>query len=757
MNILFYINNGDKPYLPRLKKHFPSANIWLLNSFSMLAEIAIKAKEKQATWVITTRLDILEALCKQEGYDSRKGISLEDYVGSIFTYKGLQVLIQNPLEALVKRADGDFIFARMASKITKPGDWFPTTEFKWALGSPANYESYYESFAAAYAIAIDIETIPEDKVITEVGYTAIFWDAATKNFLTESLTIPLEDEYALAWIRKFNQLPAPKILQNGKYDLAYLLRYNALFDNYLWDTINIFHCYYAELPKDLGFQSAWFIKDFKYWKHEHSSTDKMAKYRYNGKDTWVTANVWLAAMYELPDWARENYLMEFPVVAPSFYIESLGIKADKQQLEKVKAKKEEEAARLLASIRKMTSSGFNPASPVQVKQLLHVLGHTGVTGSDEKTLQAVSYVDPLAAVIIEAIIAYRELTKAVTTYLKPAKLYGPEGKERILFSVNPHGAETARNASKAHHLGSKGAPVGLQVQNITRSESKDPNDNIKSYFVADEGFLFGEADYAQAESRDTGFISGDTALIDAVTGVRDFHGVNASAFFGKPYEEIISTTIDEAGVVTHKVLDKPLRQLAKPVNHGANYNMGEYVLIQTMGLKKVFGAAGLLGLPSGLSAQGIAKVLLDSFAKTYKIVKNQYQDYVRASVATSHKLTSAPVKGHRWTRYCFKDPSKSKTALNSYIAHSPQNLNALTLNAAFKDVFYSIQLAEPDDFRINAQIHDSILFQYREGREDLAQKVKECMEFPVEVTDIFGIKRILVVPVDVKGGKKAWG
>ena len=86
-----------------------------------------------------------------------------------------------------------------------------------------------------------------------------------------------------------------------------------------------------------------------------------------------------------------------------------------------------------------------------------------------------------------------------------------------------------------------------------------------------------------------------------------------------------------------------------------------------------------------------------------------------------------------WARYCFSDPSKSKQALNAYVAHPPQSLNAMTLNKAFMDVFYKVALVEIQDFRLTAQIHDSILFQFREGREDLAQQVKQRMEIPVTV------------------------
>jgi DNA polymerase I-like protein with 3'-5' exonuclease and polymerase domains len=771
MNILFYISNADKPFLARLQKHLRGHDVWLANSFSMLAELVIKAKEKKADWIVTTRKDILDALCKAEGYDSREDINLYDYVGSIFHYKGIKILIQAPLQQLVVSSTGEFIFGRMIKKITQPAMWIEPTEFNFIVATAENLPKLYEQFQNAWAIAIDIETNPDEMVMKECGYTGLFWDQATKKFTSITFTIELTEQtgmFMLAWIRKFNQLPAPKILQNGKYDLAYFLRYDALFDNYLWDTINIFHSYYTELPKDLGFQSAFFIRDFKYWKHEVGSADSYTRLQYNGKDTWVTANALLAAFAEMPDWAVENYLMEFPLVAPDFYLECVGIAADVEQLKAVKARKEEELDSELASLKRMISSGFNPNSPKQVLLLLHTLGHTNAKSSDEDSLKAIAYIDPLAAFYIEKILICREKSKAISTYLKEDKLFhgGIDGKTpkegrrpRILYAVNPHGTETARNSSKGHHLGSKKRKVGLQIQNITRSESKDPLDNIKSYFISDEGFVFGEADYAQAESRDTGYLSGDTALIEAVTGPRDFHGVNGSAFFGIPYEEIIETTIDENGKSHHKVLNEPIRQLAKPVNHGANYNMGEGVLISTMGLKQIYNAAKLLKLPPGMMAKQIAAYLLAAFERTYKIIKKDWYQKVITDVMVNHKLVSPKINGHSWTRWCFKDPSKSKPALNAYVAHPPQNLNALTLNAAFKRVFYDIQLnpVYMDNFRLSAQIHDSILYQYRIGHDYLNDEVKKLMEFPVDVTDTFGITRTLVVPVDVKGGKQRWG
>ena len=83
----------------------------------------------------------------------------------------------------------------------------------------------------------------------------------------------------------------------------------------------------------------------------------------------------------------------------------------------------------------------------------------------------------------------------------------------------------------------------MQIQNIPRGKE------VKSTLVADDDFLLYEADYSAAESRGTGYLAGCEAIINNVEGPHDFHSLNASAFFGIPYENIY----DDAA---KKILDK---------------------------------------------------------------------------------------------------------------------------------------------------------------------------------------------------------
>jgi DNA polymerase I-like protein with 3'-5' exonuclease and polymerase domains len=198
------------------------------------------------------------------------------------------------------------------------------------------------------------------------------------------------------------------------------------------------------------------------------------------------------------------------------------------------------------------------------------------------------------------------------------------------------------------------------------------------------------------------------------------------------------------------------------VNHGANYNMGANVLVETMGLKNIYKAAAELGLPKFWSPKQIAEYLLSCFHKTYPALQKIYYTGIVYEIKTTKMLKSraihhSPFHIDGWTRYCFSDPEKDKRALNAYIAHAPQSLNAMTLNKAFMRVFYEIALVERNNFRLLAQIHDSILFQCREGYEHLAEKVKACMEIPVTVKGYDGNTRTFTVPAAVKAGKSGKG
>ena len=764
-SLLFWGTSSDTEYLHFLKTCVGSANTYLrTDAVTTLTQVALHCKAKGIGKVITSSPSLLAKLL---AWDNRAAPQISNYMGSYFTIPSLdavtgtppiEVVIIPPLKSLITVPYGKFLTTRYITKLTKPDTWFKPTPFSWELLTASNEEAYYKSAKSAALICIDIETLRENATIRCLSYTSFFITGSA--ITSETVVLPLDSTYALSIMRKWNLLSAPKLFQNGKYDNAYLTRYNAPIYNWLYDTAHMFHCWYSELPKDLGFLNAFMLREAMYWKDLAKTNDLYEYYKYNALDTWGTGNAFLAMMLEAPQYAKDNYLLGFPLVFPCHLAEMTGIARDPEALARARSEQDAIVATKTASLNKILGivppASINVKSSPQMKLVLKMLGCSDLKSADEKSLIKARFRHPFNARVINLVLDIRAARTANEKYLqvgakaKEFPIAGSVGADsgktsRILFSLNPHGTDTSRLASREHHFW-----CGLQVQNIPRGRS------IKQTLRADPGFLLCEVDLAQAESRDTAYISGDETLIHNVEHSPDFHSSNAAAFFGVAFEKIYD-------IVTGKVLDKPLRQLAKPVNHGANYNMGEYMLVQQMGEEMILKAKTLLGLPRFWSYVEVATYLLAAFHKTYPDIKGVfYKGVINEILTTGFLVHHIDTSGTElaWTRKCFGDPTKSKTTLNSYIAHPPQALNAQTLNKAWLKVFHTIAIHPKyaANFKLCAQIHDSILFQHRIGHDYLKDMVVERMQIPVTIKSYRDKAeyKTFTVPADATTSAQYW-
>jgi len=778
--ILFWGTAADKNYLPQLKSCVGSCTTFLrLEEVTTLTMVQMYCRQKRITRVISSSISLLKKLLH---WDKRAAPSLADYAGSYFTIPPLkeeddeiEIVFIQPLKQLVTVPYGKFMATRIISKLTKPEKWYEPTEFtRFHLLTATNEALLFYDFSGAALVCIDIETFKENATIRCLSYTAFYYNSNRQGAWTScSVVLPLDNDYALAIMRKWNwELQAPKIMQGGLYDIAYLSRYNAPVYNYLYDTANLFHCWYSELPKDLGFLNSFFIREAVYWKDLSKTDDLHEYYRYNALDTWGTGNCWLAMLLEAPAYAIQNYLLEFPLTFPCHMAEMRGIHRDMSKFEIARTEQQAIVDKLSTKLNTILSipegECFNVKSSPQKKALFKLLGCSDLKSQDEKNIKKAMYRHPFNTRVLGLVLKIIKARTLVSNYLTPGKEFSrPDGSgSRYLFSLKPYGTDSGRLSSKSHHFW-----CGDNVQKIPRGSI------VKQTFKADAGFLFAEVDLEQAESRDTGYISGDTQLIENVEHNPDFHCANASAFFGIPFEELYDISTGKV-FAKHKSLRN---DIAKRVNHGANYNMGARVLIDTMGIENIVLAKKLLGLERFWTYMQVAEYLLEQFHKVYPDIRDVFYRGVVEEILTTRMLRSTAVHhpwqvaprlnalgiqaeliskyevmaGGAWTRYCFADPSKSKPALNSYIAHPPQSLNAQTLNKAYLSVFHDIanNPKHAANFKLLPQIHDSILFQYREGHEYLCQMVKERMEIPLTLRGYDGVIRTFVVPAGVKSGK----
>lgn len=676
--------------------------------------------------------------------NTKKGITLDDYQGSLLhtTTNKIPVVFINPLANLVTVPHATPAAKRFISKLSQPGKWYKETAFTWELAREDTVSAVYHRWEkAAKFIAIDIETAVDDPLrrINCVGYAAYFADTHT----TECLVIPFNTMFWHSWVRKFNSLPQPKVTQNGLYDHLYFLRWNCPVTNWLYDTQHLFHSMFSEYPKRLDFITAYAVRNIRFWKDDGKSGNLQDYYRYNARDCWATANSWVSLLLDAEPYAIRNYLKEFPLVFPCLASEADGLKMDMERLEV--AKKEAERKLVIRESKFQTmiaSPNFNVGSWQQVLKLMKVCGlNLGGTGASELLVAQASH--PLNNRIFTEVQEIRQDRKLLSTYFVPEKFWNG----RLYYKLNPAGTDTGRLASAASSFW-----CGLQIQNIPADVS------VKQCIISDPGWLLCEIDKAQSEARCVGYLSGETELISLVESSHDYHSWNASAFFGVPYEQIY----DEA---TGKKLDKDLRDLSKRTNHGANYNMGDTVMLQTMGPKKVAQAKVKLKLPGYMTLKQVCKHLLDAYDRKYPKVRGLGYDAIIKEIVTTGRLVSP----RGWTRIFFGKPSRAnKPMLNAAVAHPPQNLSVDIINEEFYNVWRAtvygsyykdgkeVQCDLRGLVRIKAQIHDSIFFQYRADRSDLPAKVADIMNTRVTIKGADGVTREMYIPSDISAGKNRW-
>lgn len=725
----------DRPFLPRLQELVGANSLKVsLSPEEYAASIGAKCKAHGLdTLIVTsdvTMLTLLKCLpdfrrpVNKNG--SFKKLTLDDYAGSFFsipasalrTEHDVDVLVLNPLKHFVSTPEGIFTAKRFISKITQPAKWFPQTKFTWELWKPSKSEEMLARFSQARLLSVDIETYVGDvhRRIHCVGYCALFPDGST-----HTIVVPFKCMLAHSFVKRLNSTSVPKLFQNGMYDNLYFARWNVPCEAWLHDTQHLFHSWYAELPKRLSFLTAFAVRGIRYWKDD-SAGDEYNLFEYNAKDCWATLTAYLSLLSEAPQWAKDNYNTEFPLVFPCLHMEMDGLRVDRAIFERNKAQAEERLKAVAKPLAAWFGDKFNPRSPDQVKRLLTVLGMgKDVDSSDSKVLNACAAAHPFNEKIVSAILSYRKQSKLLATYFVWDKFWN----DRLYYKTNPAGTESGRLASTESSFW-----CGLQIQNIPGGPA------VKDWIGCDPGWDgLGEGDYSQSEARCVGYMSGCQSLINLVESDKDYHSWNAHKFFGVAYEAV----------------DKPLRDLSKRVNHGSNYNMGATVLLETMGPKKAAEARILLGLPAKWTLIQVCQHLLTTYEQTYPEVKRDWYDAIKRQIKMTKKLVSAL----GWTRHFFADPSSSKPALNASVAHGPQNLSAAIINQRFYSIWRDSVYGDlRGRVRLKANIHDSIFFAYK-GAE-VPAIIRERMQNPIQVTDIKGVTRTMLIPVDMNAGGMFW-
>ncbi|MEO0071090.1 MAG: DNA polymerase I, partial [candidate division WOR-3 bacterium] len=244
--------------------------------------------------------------------------------------------------------------------------------------------------------------------------------------------------------------------------------------------------------------------------------------------------------------------LEMPLIFVLARMEERGVKIDPVFFKSLAEELTIEQEKVKKRIYELAGVEFNIGSPRQLSTVLFERlklspGKRTKTGysTGQNVLEDLRGSHP----IIDEVLRYRELGKLLSTYLQPlCELVSPE-TGRVHTKFNQCGTATGRLSSSEPNL-----------QNIPiRGEL---GKKVRQGFVADEGMMLISADYSQIELRVLAHLAGDERLIAAFTRGEDIHQTTAAEILGIPFDEV----------------SPEQRRIAKMVNYGLIYGMGDYGL-----------------------------------------------------------------------------------------------------------------------------------------------------------------------------------
>src|SRR6204780_3301385 len=251
--------------------------------------------------------------------------------------------------------------------------------------------------------------------------------------------------------------------------------------------------------------------------------------------------------------------IDLPLASVLARMEAAGVRVDKNELDLISKKAQEEIGRLEKSIYELAGFEFTINSPQQLAEVLFdKLNLQPPRKSRVKSRStAAEVLNELALVheLPKKILEYRELAKLKSTYSDslPKLIHPVSGRLHTRFSQT--GTATGRLSSSNPNL--QNIPVRTELGR-----------EIRAAFIAAPGNKLLSADYSQIELRILAHLSEHAALVEAFRRGEDIHSRTAQEVFGvAPFAQ----TPDH-------------RRVAKVINFGVIYGLSAFGLAQNLSI-----------------------------------------------------------------------------------------------------------------------------------------------------------------------------
>ena len=427
---------------------------------------------------------------------------------------------------------------------------------------------------------------------------------------------------------------------------------------------------------------------------------------YAGEDADICLRLWLRLK---PRLAQENVARVYervdkPLVSVIGRMERRGIKVDRDYLARLSAEFSRDIQALEEKIYEAACGPFTIGSPQQLGDVLY--GRLGLKGGRKGKSghysTDVNELERLAAEGIDCarlVLDWRQLTKLRSTYTDALQaVINPEtGRVHTSFSLT--GAQTGRLSSNDPNL-----------QNIPiRTEA---GRKIRDAFVADPGHQILSADYSQIELRLAAHMADVPQLKEAFRAGEDIHNMTAEELFG--------------------TVDRETRNKAKTINFAILYGISSW------------GVAGRLGV-----SKEEGKAIIDRYFERFPGIRA----YIHGTLAFAreHGFTQTLFgrKTHFEPNIRSPNPSIRGGAERAAINAPIQGTSADLIKRAMARMDGALTDAGLCDVKMLLQVHDELVFEVPDGREEEAASViKQVMASAAEPA------MKLDVPLDVEVG---WG
>src|SRR5438067_978284 len=427
---------------------------------------------------------------------------------------------------------------------------------------------------------------------------------------------------------------------------------------------------------------------------------------YAGEDADITLRLWqrLKPRIAQENVARVDERVDKPLVNVIGRMERRGIRVDREYLARLSREFSDEIAKLEERIYEAACGPFTIGSPQQLGEVLY--GRLGLKGGRKgKSGQYstdVNELERLAAEGVECatlVLDWRQLSKLKSTYTDALQgQINPEtGRVHTSFSLS--GAQTGRLSSNDPNL--QNIPIRTEIGR-----------KIRDAFVADPGHKILSADYSQIELRLAAHMADVPQLKEAFQAGDDIHSITAQELFGR--------------------VDRDTRGQAKTINFAIRYGSSAWGLAGRLGVSKEEG-----------------KAIIDRYFERFPGIRA----YIHGTLgfAREHGFTRTLFgrKTHFEPNIRSPNPSIRGGAERAAINAPIQGTSADLIKRAMARMDGALTDAGLTGVKMLLQVHDELVFEVPDGREDeAAQVIKRVMAHAAEPA------LELDVPLDVEVG---WG